>query len=384
MTFDHPAMLLLLYALIPLLILMAVNYKIRFTRIYSVAAPLSTIFYDDVGKTRKKRSKRLPVRVELSLRYAASCLLFIIFYICLCLALAGPCFGVHFVRELRRGADVVLAFDLSRSMNVRDAAPLPPAAGRRQAAAGDTNGTAPAIRGELSSSRLERSIYTAKKLLEYLLPDRAAPQNIRFGAALGKGEAILAIPLTDDSEAVLALLDSLTSLAITSRGTNLEKILDAAAGAFQDNFPSARYVALFSDGEALSGSLQAALERLREQNITLFTVGSGSVYGAPVPEDASFETVNSSGKPPAAITSYLRQDVLSAAAERTGGTFIDGNTGAAAFLAGLINADGMTDGEWVFREESNAMWHIFTIVGLAAFILSKLCSLRFRGRRAGQ
>jgi Ca-activated chloride channel family protein len=373
MTFDHPAMLLLLYGLAPIVIVMAFNYMKRFTRIYSLVASFSTIFYDDIGGNRKERMRKLPVQLELSLRYAVSCLLFIIFYASMCIALAGPCFGVNFVRELRRGADVVLAFDLSRSMNVKDGSPLPSA---------PAEPAGPAIRGGLSSSRLERSIYTARTLLESLLPGRIVPQSIRFGAALGKGEAILAVPLTDDTEAILALLDSLTSLAISSRGTNLEKILDAAAGAFQDHFPSARYVVLFSDGEALSGSLSAAVERLREQDITLFTVGAGSTYGAPVPpEEVSFETVNSMGMPPVVITSYLRQDILSAAAERTGGLFIDGNIDAAQLLAASISETGMTDGEWVFREESSARWYIFAIFGLAAFILSKLCLLRFRGRR---
>ena len=377
MTFDHPAMLLLLYVTAPMIVLMAVNYRNRFARIYSLIAPLSTVFYDDIGGNRRGRERKLTVQAELNLRYIVSCLLFIIFYVCLCVALAGPCFGVNFARELRRGADVVLAIDLSRSMNVKDSAPLP-------VAIPDHDGGDAVIRGGLSSSRLERSIHTARTLLESLLPESQGPQNIRFGAALGKGEAVLAVPLTDDSEAVFALLDSLDGIAITSRGTNLEKILDAAAGAFQDNFPTARYVVLFSDGEALSGSLTAAVERLRERDITLLAVGMGSVYGAPVPEEGSFETVNSRGKPPAAVISYLRQDVLSAAAERTGGAFISGNLDAAPLLATLINETGITDGEWVFREEKSAVWHIFTIAGLTAFILSKLCSLRRRGGRGRQ
>jgi Ca-activated chloride channel family protein len=361
--------------------MMTFNYRKRFVRIYSLIAPFSTIFYDDIGGNRKAKMRKLPVQAELGLRYTVSCLLFLVFYACLCIALAGPCFGVNFVRELRRGADIVFAFDLSRSMNVKDGAPLPSASVSLQQAAAGPAGTAAAIRGDLSSSRLERSVYTAKALFASLLPEGGGLQNIRFGAALGKGEAILAVPLTDDTEAMLALLDSLTSLAMTSRGTNLEKILDAAAGAFQDNFPSARYVVLFSDGEALSGSLSAAVERLRERDITLFVVGAGSIYGAAVPEDGSFETVNSSGKRPVIITSYLRQDVLSAAAERTGGVYIDGNIDAAPLLAASINETGMMDSEWVFREERNAVWHIFIITGIAAFILSKLCSLRFRGGR---
>jgi Ca-activated chloride channel family protein len=351
---------------------MIVNYKWRFARIHSLAAPLLTVFYDDMDAVKGKPSG-LPSRAGLCLRYTASALFFIIFYICMCAALAGPRFGVHFVRELHHGADVVLAFDLSRSMNVRDSAPLPSATGAR---------------GALSSSRLERSIYTAKTLLEKVISLDGGFKNIRFGVAMGKGEAVLAVPLTSDSEAVFALLDSLASLAITSRGTNLEKILDAAAGAFQDNFPAGRVIILFSDGETLSGSLTAAIERLRQQDVKVLTAAAGSVYGAVVPDTDSFESVNSAGKKPDSITSYLRPDILSNITERTGGVYINGDSDAAAAqLAGEIKSNGVAageDGSWIFRMESSAQWHIFVIAGLISFIFLKLCSLRLCAARPGR
>jgi Ca-activated chloride channel family protein len=380
MTFENPAAFLLLYALIPVIILMIFNYKRRFVRIYSLISPVSTFFYDDISKNSAKTASVLPVKTELRLRYAASSLFFIVFFICVCLALAGPRFGILFVRELRQGADVVLAFDLSRSMNAKDASPLPPGTTPPVPNAVDADGAA-AIRGGLSSSRLERSIYTARALLKNLISENGGLKNLRLGVALGKGEAVLAIPLTDDPETVFTLLDSLSGIAITSRGTNLEKLLNAAAGAFQDTFPSSRTVILFSDGETLAGSIPQALERLRAREIKLFTVGAGSVYGAPVPDDASFETINTGGKQPVSITSFLMQDVLSSAAEKTGGSFIDGNTETAITLAAYIKAGGITasdDAVWTFREESGAQWHLFVLAGLAALILSKLCSVKLR------
>ncbi|MDR0662919.1 MAG: VWA domain-containing protein [Spirochaetaceae bacterium] len=365
MTFENPAFFSLLYALIPVIILMILNYKRRFTRIYSLLAPVTTIFYDESGA---KKTSAFPSKTELTVRYAASSLFFIVFFICACIALAGPRFGIRFVRELRQGVDLVLAFDLSRSMNAKDAAPLPMET-MRAAGAG------------LSASRLERSIYTARNLVKTLISENGVLKNLRLGIALGKGESVLAVPLTDDTETIFSLFDSLSSLAITSRGTNLEKILDAAGGAFQDSFPSARAVILFSDGEALSGSLPAAVDRLREREIKLFTVGAGSAYGAPVPDEPSSESGASAGERHPPVTSRLRRDVLSAAAERTGGEFIDGNAEAAAALAGLITLGGMAAGDegvWTFREESGSQWHLFVIAAFAALVLSRLCSLKPR------
>jgi Ca-activated chloride channel family protein len=377
MIFERPSVLLLLYALIPMLILMTVNYKLRFARIYSLAASASAIFYDDINAAVKRKPSVPLIRAGLCLRYILSCLFFIIFFVCMCAALAGPRFGVHYVRELRQGADIVLAFDLSRSMNVRDAAPLPYSAAWNAARNMGTAG----IRGALSSSRLERSIYTARILLENLISSDGDFKNIRLGAALGKGEAVLAVPLTGDPEAIFALLNSITSLALTSRGTNLEKILDAASKAFQDGFPVSRSIVLFSDGESLTGSLTAAIERLRRRDIKVFTIGAGSVYGAVVPDAGSFESVNSTGKK-APITSYLRPDILESIAEWTGGAYIDGDLDSAAVqLAVKINSNSTPsdeNGAWTLREESGVQWHIFVIAGLISLIFSKLCSLRFK------
>ena len=81
MTFDHPAMLLLLYVTAPMIVLMAVNYRNRFARIYSLIAPLSTVFYDDIGGNRRGRERKLTVQAELNLRYIVSfsCLSFFMF-----------------------------------------------------------------------------------------------------------------------------------------------------------------------------------------------------------------------------------------------------------------------------------------------------------------
>jgi Ca-activated chloride channel family protein len=353
MTFDHPDRFLLLYALIPIILLMIVNYKWRFSRIYSLVSP--TVFHDDIGMAEDS----LPVRAKLCLRYTGASLFFVIFFVCMVFALAGPRYGVRFVREMRQGADVMLAFDLSRSMNVRDASPLPEG-------------------GRLSSSRLERSVWTAEALLRNLLAGTAAG-DIRFGAALGKGGAVLAVPLTGDTETLSAMLDNLSTVAMTSRGTNLEKLVDTAASAFQDNFPSARYVVLFSDGEALSGSIQAAATRLRQRDIKLLAVCAGSVYGAAVPETGRDENAGN------APVSRPRPDVLSAVAERTGGLLVDGSEDTAATaLAGYVKSNGLpadTENPWTMREESAEKWHLAAMAALATFILSKRCSLSFRKRR---
>jgi Ca-activated chloride channel family protein len=295
---------------------------------------------------------------KIRLRYLAASFAFLIFFAFTVIALAGPRWGIRLVPEFRRGLDVVLAFDLSRSMDVRD--------------------------GPEGTSRLERAVSIAEDIL-------SAPENagIRFAAAAGKGRGILAVPLTLDTEAIPAFLGGIATSRVTGRGTDLEKLIDAAALAFKDEFPGKRRIILFSDGEALSGSLAAACDRCLARDIAIIAVGLGTEAGGLVPEA---ETL--SGLDPAAgetdgrgIISRADREALSTAAGRTGGVYIDGNTGAAASLVsdfltragetGPGEAEDPASGETGFRGELKSRRYIFILAALAFFGLSKLFACEF-------
>jgi Ca-activated chloride channel family protein len=350
MTFQSPGALLLLAALAPALVLMAADCKRRIV-------PLCSLRPSRVP--RLSAGERKP---RLLARYIASSLFTLVFLACLCIAAAGPLGGIRLVREPRGGVDIVLAFDLSRSMDALDAGPD-------------------------AFSRLERSRSIAREMLERLRGADGGFGRYRFGAALGKGAAVLAVPLTGDAEALFGLLDSLDSRSITSRGTNLERLVDAAAGAFQAAFPTSRFIVLFSDGEALSGAIEAAASRARQSQITLVAVGAGSLTGVSLLEEA--DGAGASARPvEPPVTSRLRRDVLADAAGLTGGAFIDGNADtAAALLVGRVKAgaaSGIADGgdaDWGIREERAPLWRLFVLAALAAFILSRLCTVQARAKQ---
>jgi Ca-activated chloride channel family protein len=289
-------------------------------------------------------------------RYFVSAVSFWLFLACMIIALAQPRGGSRLVSETRRGVDVIFAIDLSRSMEVRDAG---------------------------GPSRLDRAAAALTELVNHpWLANRSvgtgAP-GIRFGAAIGKGRGALALPLTEDIEAIGGFLSSLSGAAITGRGTNLESLVDAAAAAFQDAFPSRRRIILLSDGEALEGALGAAADRAAAAEIALIAVGLGSGEGGLVPlgNDAL------SGEDGRPVVSSLRVDALKEAAERTGGFYMDGNRGnAAARLAEHLSslASGGTSGEGDapetavkgFRREKRPLAHIFIIAALLLMGVSKL------------
>ncbi|GHU43194.1 hypothetical protein FACS1894190_13410 [Spirochaetia bacterium] len=343
MIFERAKMFSLLFLLLPLILLMVIQYVRRFPLIKQLITPL-IVQQENTSKNKSTVWKRSSLQTEIKVRYIGACLFFVIFFALCVFALADPRSGVRLVQELRRGVDVVLAFDISRSMNVRDASP---------------------VDDVISSTRLERSIYTAKSIISNYDNYR---NEVRFGVAIGKGNGILAIPLTDDTEAVLTLLDSLESRIMTSTGTNLESLVDAASTAFIDSFPSGRYVILFSDGEALTGALAAALDRLNRSNIQLYTVGAGSIYGAPVPENPANPSDARGGKK--AAMSYLHTGILETAAERSGGIYVDGNRNeASAALCSQIKV-GQDAASWTYREVTGSLWHIFVFAAIASLAIS--------------
>jgi Ca-activated chloride channel family protein len=187
-----------------------------------------------------------------------------------------------------------------------------------------------------------------------------------------------------------AFLEGISTSRITGRGTDPEKLVDAAAAAFKDEFPGKRRIILFSDGEALSGNLAAACDRCLARDIGIIAVGLGTEPGGPVPPAGVFPGFDpAAGEPDGqGIISRADPAALRGAAARTGGLYIDGNTGAAeGLLAECLAHDGASgprqaedpgSGETGFRREPKSRRYVFILAALAFFGLSKLLSCEFR------
>ncbi|MDR1411742.1 MAG: VWA domain-containing protein, partial [Spirochaetaceae bacterium] len=250
MNFENPRALGALLLLLPLALAMIAHYLRRrrallfFEKDASVGPAVGL-----AGSLAGGRARAGKIRF----RYWVSSLAFLAFFFFTALALAGPRWGIRLVPEFRRGIDAVLAFDLSRSMDARDS----------------TAGI----------SRLERAAAIARDTVAGDPVSAPETAGIRFAAAVSKGQGILAVPLTHDAEALSGFLAGLSTSQLTGRGTNLEKLVDAAALAFKDDFPGKRRIILFSDGEALSGSLAAASDRCLARDISIIAVGLGTEEG---------------------------------------------------------------------------------------------------------
>jgi Ca-activated chloride channel family protein len=286
---------------------------------------------------RGNSQHRLPEELEKKLHI--STFFFRLFLAFAITALAGPRWGTGFSpSEYRRGLDAVFAIDISRSMDIRDAR---------------TSGS--------MQSRLERGLSIARESI-------ASVPGARYAAAVGRGRGYLAVPLTYDNEAALSFLSSLDGSSMTGRSTNLESLLEAALGAFQNTSAARKVIVLVSDGESHAGIFRNAVNKCARDGIAVIAVAVGSDEGRQIEAD-------SSGQPMSAVS---RRDaaVMRIAAERTGGIYIDGGReDAASALAAHFMSLAQETGSGNSRKESKQRRTLFIILAIIAYGASKFVPL---------
>ncbi len=273
MTFAHPFLLVLLL-LLPAGAALGIRAERR--RRAALARFGDPALLDELSAIPDAR-RRLARHL---LRLAAMALLVV--------ALARPQLGQHPALIARAGRDVLVLLDLSRSMNVADAA-----GGSRLAA--------------------------AKRIADSLA---AASPGDRLGLIVFGGSAFLQLPLTDDHDAFRRFVEASTD-DVGDPSTDIAAPLAAAAKAFEhEGEAGTRAAVLLSDGESAEDGLDVALERLEREGVPVLAIGVGTAQGGPVPADSSEAPEpyhqDHIGR---VVISHLEEGTLRRAAERTGGAY---------------------------------------------------------------
>ena len=205
----------------------------------------------------------------------------------LVLALAGPVRG-YTLREVRkRGLDVVVCLDTSRSMLVQD----------------------------LSPDRLARAKREVRGLLERLKGDRAA--LLAFS-----GDVREVAPLTSDARTLSTFLDTLTPEDNRKGGTDIGGVLTAALDLFDGRSGAHEVVVLLTDGEDLGAQGAAVAKKAAERGIRIHVCGIGTEGGGKIPDGTRFVR-DTEGKE---VVSQLDAATLKTIAETSGGAFVSTET----------------------------------------------------------
>lgn len=243
----------------------------------------------------------------------------------LVISIAGPKIGTE-VREVKRqGVDLLVALDLSASMNAEDVKP----------------------------SRLEKAKYEISRLIDRLKGDRV-------GLIIFTGDAYLQAPMTLDYSAMRLFLNIADTDQMPTSSTDFSAAMETALRAYtnvsedgQSSGEAAKVFLIISDGENHGDSYSEELTALTDNNISVYTLGIGSRAGATIPvyNDQTGDLMgykrDSEGK---VVTSRLQPEVLRDIAQEGNGEYYEiqgGNEGIDSFLGRL---DELQQGEFASQE----------------------------------
>jgi len=168
-------------------------------------------------------------------------------YIFLIIGIANPQIGSKLEKVERKGADLMIALDVSNSMLAEDIRP----------------------------NRLTRSTQAISKLVDNL-------QGDRIGIVVFAGKAYMQLPITTDYSAAKMFLSTISTGMVPSQGTAIAEAIEMAAGSFRQDDRSKALI-IITDGEDHEGDAIEAARTAAQQGVRLYTIGMGSPEGTPIP-----------------------------------------------------------------------------------------------------
>ncbi len=169
-------------------------------------------------------------------------------YIALVIACAGPQIGTRMENVKREGQDIIVALDVSLSMQAEDIKP----------------------------NRLEKAKYEINKLIDIL-------QGDRIGLVAFAGIAHVQMPLTLDYSAARLFLRMMDTHLIPQPGTAIGDAIKTATKAFNQKDRKHKVLILITDGEEHEGNPVKEAQAAAEQGVIIYTIGLGSLQGVPIP-----------------------------------------------------------------------------------------------------
>ncbi len=260
-------------------------------------------------------------------------LLILTAFLCMALALAQPHFRTKEIQVERRGIDVMIAVDVSKSMLAKD---IPP-------------------------NRLEKAKLELTTLIDRLKQDR-------IGIVAFAGEAFIQCPLTLDKGAVKIFLSTLNPNIIPTPGTAIGSAIRVATQAFTEKEKEFKALVLLTDGEDHDSNPLEAARKAKQAGVKVFTIGVGTSDGSTLPGESAGEGFkkDKAGRP---VLSKLDEPLLRDIAKETGGVYYRSSRGEVEVdaLAGEIrkmSQKGLKSERSMQYEES-----FQTFVAIALFLL---------------
>lgn len=276
------------------------------------------IFSQEIYEKLTQKGKTLSHGFRLTLFTLALVMMFI--------ALAQPVIEKEKIKINQKAIDVIVAMDISRSMEAKDLYP----------------------------SRLE---WAKKKLLHFI--DRT--QMVRIGVMAFAQSAYVVTPITEDKDVANYLVDNLDTSSITENGTNLLQLLDTSNEQLKDSMH--KYILLITDGGD-NKDFEEEIAFAKENHLTLFILGVGTQKGAPI-EDKYGKFLKKEGK---IILTQLNTKIKDLALQ-TGGVYIQSIASDEDISTMLKEIKKIAEAKTIASKEIRSFVEFFSYFLIAALLL---------------
>jgi Ca-activated chloride channel family protein len=316
--FAYPEYLMLLFV-VPILIVIYVLYRrygqrllLRFGN-----TPMVKLLTPDVSALRR------------NLKFTLWLLAFVFFV----LGLSRPQLGAR-VREItKKGAEIIIALDVSNSMLAQDFSP----------------------------NRLENAKRAIARLTEQLGSDR-------IGLIVFAGDAFIQLPITSDYVSAKLFLSSISPEIVPRQGTAIGQAITVAMRSFSLQSEKSRAVIVISDGENHDDDPVEAAKLAAQAGIKVYSVGIGSPNGSPIPAPGGGMMKDRDGN---MVVTRLDEQTLQSIATAGNGVYVRAtsvNLGLGDIINDIRKMEKQEMSSIVY-EDFNEQYHYFFIIALVLLLL---------------
>ena len=260
------------------------------------------------------------------------------------IGLSRPQIGAKLKEHETRGAEIMIALDVSNSMLAEDYSP----------------------------NRLDRAKLAISKLVDRLRDDR-------IGLIVFAGSSFVQLPVTTDYVSAKMFLNSISTESVPIQGTAIGDAINTAIRSFSAQSEKSRVIIVITDGENHEDDPVAAASQAAGLGIKVFTIGVGSEEGKPVPVGGEL-LKDKNGD---IVVSRLDEKTLREVAAAGNGSYVRaGNSefGLNPIVDEIRKMDDEQFSSIVFEEFDEQFMYFFAIA-LVLFVIEMLIGERKMKRR---
>ena len=251
------------------------------------------------------------------------------------IGLARPQIGARLKEQEIKGAEIIIAIDVSNSMLAEDYSP----------------------------NRLERAKLAVSRLVDKLRDDR-------IGLVIFAGTSFVQLPVTTDYVSAKMFLNTIDTGSIPIQGTALGDAITTCIRSFSAQSDKSRAIILITDGENHEDDPVAAAEQAAQMGIKVFTIGVGSPEGKPIPMNGELLK----DKDGEIVVSKLDESILQDIASAGNGAYVRAGNSEFGLNPIIDDLRKLEDEKYssVVFEEYDEQFMYFLAIALFFFVLEML------------